>query len=179
MPGSIRGYLAAIVLATAMLPVAKPAQAASIAAQGPCVLTDGLCMSFTDSSGEIPTVRGFAFDMPVAGSALVNFQGMVQCYNPVSTVSVIDLVGQIVTTAAAVPDPTAPGGIHSSNVLPPFTNVPSATTYSLTTNFSTTRKLAYNTAGTKRVFFRIARARMDGGSKCRVFSAAFNVITVP
>ena len=158
MPGSVRGYLAAIVLAMALLPIAKPAQAVSIAAQAPCVLTgDGVCMTFSDSSGAIPTVRGYTFNMPVVGSALVNFQGMVHCYNPTTIVSVIDLVGQIVPTETTAPSPTGPGGIHSAIVLPPYTNVPSATTYSLTMNFSTTRRFAYATTGAKTVFYGMAR----------------------
>jgi hypothetical protein len=171
----IRGSLGALAIAMAVFAVEGPVRAVSIIAQPPCVTIGAICLQFFDASGAIPVIRSFTFKMAVPGDALVNFQGTVHCENLGGSVVLVDLAGQIVQSATAVPVYTRPGGIRSAVVLPVATTL----TFSQTMNYSVSRKISYGSAGNKAVFFNIARLRMDASSVCRVFTAAFNVITVP
>jgi hypothetical protein len=157
------------------------ANAASVKAQGPCAYTNGLCATF-GFDAVIPTIGSYTFTVPAAGAtAIITFNGTMQCAanGPFADEfhDVIDLASQIVTTPNAIPAYTGPGGqryamrLHFGN---PDSNTPSTTV-----NLATTRTIRYNSGGAKSVFYKFNRLRMDSGTRCNVFAAAFTVLITP
>lgn len=157
----------------------SPVTAAGITAQGPCLYTNGYCAEFTEFSSSVPLIRSYSFSMPGAGKAMVRFDGTMQCSVSASldNMDVIDLTSQIVTNAADVPDYTKPGGGRYAFRI----NKPNAETWesSVPVNLASSRTLVFTSGGTKTVHFKLVRNRMDPYTRCRVFTAAFTVITLP
>jgi hypothetical protein len=155
-----------------------PANAVNAVAQGPCAYTGGVCLSFNNTTSPIPIIRSFSFNMPAAGKALIRFDGTMQCVVGSATTGqdVIDLASQIVGAAAAVPAYTGPGGNryamrlhHNGDPFGPSTTV----------NLAASRLINYASAGSKGVHFKFAKLRMDPGTSCLVYDAAFTVVTFP
>src|SRR5262249_6623070 len=90
-----------------------PAEAAQIKSSAVCKTLTTVCQIF-GQAGTIPLIAGMIFDAPAAGTALVSFNGTMQCANNnfADDVNhgVVDVTTQIVTDAAAVPNAQAPGG---------------------------------------------------------------------
>ncbi len=157
---------------------ATPADAASIKSQGPCPLFFGICQAFQFDTA-IPVITSYAFKMPAAGTAMVSFDGTMQCTvnSTVLNTDVVDLGSQIVTSAAATADYMGPGGnryamrLHFGNL---GSSGPSATM-----NLAATRTIKYTTGGTKEVFYKFLKNRMDSGSGCTVYAMTFSVLIAP
>lgn len=155
-----------------------PASAVNILAQGPCAYSGPACLTFNGSTSPIPVIRSFAFNLPGAGKALVRFDGTMQCSvnSPTSNQDVIDLASQIVPSAATVPVYTGTGG--NRHAMRPH-HKGSGFGPSAAVNLAASRLFTYTTGGNKVVYFKISQLRMDAGTTCSVFSAAFSVTTTP
>ncbi len=155
-----------------------PANAVNAVSQGPCTYTGGACLVFNGTTAPIPVIRTFAFNMPTAGRAVVQFDGTMQCVvnSITSNQDVIDLASQIVTSPAAVPVYTGAGG--NRHAMRPHHkgsgNGPSAAV-----NLAASRLIVYGSGGVKQVHFKITQLRMDPGTSCSVLAAVFTVITFP
>jgi hypothetical protein len=166
--------------AVALFGTAGPAAAQAIVTQGPCVSASGYCLGFTEEDDAIPVVRSVVFNAPSAGTAMVRFHGSVVCFNQFFRPAVVDLVSQIVTKAAAVPDPNGPGGLRHAIVFtagsdPLFGGIDKADTF----NLRSTRVVEIAAAGPRKFFFKIASLRMDSATSCVVYNAAFSIVFVP
>lgn len=174
------GILAACLLGSAagLLPT-SPAIAAGVVAQGPCTYALDRCLLFFNDTSPIPVVRSFTFNMPGAGKVVVRFDGTMQCVVNLHTndQDVIDLAGQIVTTAAALPNYKAAGGARYGMRI----NVPNADPYdsSIAVNLAASRTITYGSGGSKTVYYKLTQLRMDPATYCVVYSAAFTVMTFP
>jgi hypothetical protein len=152
--------------------LAVPAQAkAVIKTQTPCTTSQGYCLQILPT-GTIPTIRSFQFTAPSKGTAEVTFHGSLVCTfaNPLAGAAVVDLVSQIVLTAASVPDVNGPGALRHAGTLLPST---------ISFNLASTRVFNIPAAGTKTYHFRIARQQMGANSACVVHTATFTVVFVP
>ena len=134
------------------------------------------CVSFDDND-TIPTIRQFQFTVPSAGKAAVSFTGSMVCSASGTTPQVVDLVSQIVTSAGATASLGGPSGLRHAIVLHAFEG-PSFT-FADTFSLASERVVTYASGGTKNVYFKIARLRMDLASECHVYDAAFTVVFVP
>jgi hypothetical protein len=152
--------------------------AADILAQGPCDYVNGACLSFSSGTNPIPVVRSFEFPMPLAGKALVRFDGTMQCIvaSDAGGRDVIDLASQIVSQPGDAPGYASPGGgrfamrVHPTEI---FDDASGAI------NLSSSRLINYGNPGIAKVYFKFAQLRMDPGTSCNILSAAFSVITFP
>jgi hypothetical protein len=147
-----------------------------IRTQNPCVPIPGEahCFTFADTD-PISVIRGFSLTVPSAGRALLTFNKTLYCRYNDATSSVVDLVSQIVTDVNAVPDVEDSEGLHHAIVLAPPN--PSATSDSF--NLASTREVRFAAAGTKTLYFKLAFRRMDPGTRCFVYNAAFSAVFVP
>ena len=177
MTNFIRSAVANVFFCAAAF-LASPAQSASVKAQGPCLYTSGACLTFFSGTANV-TVAKLIFNMPGAGSAVVMFNGTMQCsVNSASlNTDVVDLAGQIVNNGAAVPDYTGPGGNHYA--MRQLFPIASAFGPSTTMNLASTRTFTFASGGNKPVFYKIGVRRMDADTSCTVFSAAFTVLILP
>jgi hypothetical protein len=111
----------------------------------------------------------------------VTFHGELVCsvFSTAFSPRVVDLVSQIVTASNATPSATLAGGLrHAFVFTPPIPNV-IYTGYTTSFNLASTRVVAVTSAGNKNFYFKIARQRMDVGTSCVVYNAAFSVVFVP
>lgn len=157
-----------------------PAAAAPlIQTQDPCVGENGYCLSFLDDD-PIPVIRSITFNAPSAGTAAVKFHGSLLCNNDFFRPAVTDVVSQIVTDANAEPNMNGPGGLRHAIV---FTAGPDPFGGGMdkadTFNLDSTRVVPIDGPGIWPFHFKIARLRMDGGTFCYVYNAAFTVVFVP
>lgn len=151
--------------------------AASIVAQTPCANISGICVSF-DNDDVIPTIRSFTFNVPRPGRVQLTFHGSLYCGSSGTPADkVIDLASQIVTGGNQVPSVSGPGGLRLATVLKDESDhaFDTSTTFSL----NSVRVINYPAAGNQTVFFRIARLRMDTGTICHAYNAAFSAVITP
>jgi hypothetical protein len=178
MATTIRVFAARFFCSVVCIYLSITAAAADILAQGPCDYVNGTCLSFSSGTNPIPVVRSFEFAMPLAGKALVRFDGTMQCIvaSDADGRDVIDLVSQIVNQPGDVPAYASPGGgrfamrVHPNEV---FDDASGAI------NLSSSRLINYGNPGIAKVYFKFAQLRMDPGTSCNVLSAVFSVITFP
>jgi hypothetical protein len=145
-----------------------------IRSQAPCAALP--CVHFEDNTS-IPAIRQFQFSVPSAGTAAVSFTGSLNCYVGGTTPRVVDLVSQIVTTSGANPSLGGASALRHSDVVHEFES-PNFT-FGEAFNLASTRVIAYGSGGTKNVYFKIAKLRMDTSMECDVYDAAFSVVFVP
>jgi hypothetical protein len=159
-----------------------PANAAQIKASGICKNGASYCIAF-NNTGVIPLAGAFTFNAPTAGTALVSFNGSMQCSNfstdTGSTTGVVDLTAQILTSAAQTPDYQGPGGSRIKMRL-----APAKDDFVLTRDNSAFINLASSrvlplTAGAHGFVFKIVRKKMDALTSCIVFNGDFKVVFVP
>jgi hypothetical protein len=166
----------AIVFIVASAEVAStPANAATIKASAVCKRGTSFCMGFSES-GTIPPVANFTFVAPTAGTALVSFNGTMQCQNFGANDAqhgVVDISTQIVNDATP-PNYQAPGGGRFAMRLV----APTTVSFSGAVNLASSRVVPL-TQGSHTFSFRIARNRMDFSMSCTVFNGNFNVVFVP
>jgi hypothetical protein len=86
---------------------------------------------------------------------------------------VFDFVTQISTESTLIPDYNAPSGGRWTAQLPPATTTIS---YSQVVNITSTRRIVFQTGGSKTVYFRYTVNRLDEGTSCSVWSAGFDVV---
>lgn len=153
--------------------LAGVAAAAVIVKQAPCVTPDGYCVRFF-AGDPIPLIRSFTFNAPSAGTASVTFHGTMVCTHHDNAIAVVDLVGQIVGSAGAVPNASGPGGSRYSIVM-----VESIDGTADTFNLASTRVMPVGSAGPRTVYFKLRAVRMDVNTDCIVYNAAFSVIFIP
>lgn len=142
-----------------------------VVTQAPCTEP---CQGFHDAD-PIAVTRSIAFDAPTAGRALVTFHGSMVCWNsPGHPPVVIDLASAITTRSNSPVDPEVPSGLRHATVVPGDTSYHNE-------SFNLDSQLVFNfaNAGTRNFFFRIVRQRMDPGSYCDVYNAAFSIEFVP
>jgi hypothetical protein len=155
------------------------ADAAFIRTQAPCVNAQGYCRTFTNATPTLPIIRGFSFATPAGSVAQVTFHGSILCaVSPVvpSAKKVVDIVGQIVPISTATANHNGPGGLRYNVALDEFAG---SIRGSDTFNLASTRVFANTTAGTKLVYFKLGKLRMDSNTQCWVYNAAFSVIVTP
>ena len=158
--------------------LSNSANAAFIRTQPPCVNASGYCLSFTDSTPP-PVIRGFSFAAPAGSTAQVTFHGSILCaVSPVvpSGKKVVDLTSQIVPTSATAVNHNGRGGLRYNVTLDEFAGSIRGTD---TFNLASTSDFYYAAAGTKYVYFKLAKLRMDSATICYVYNAAFSVIVTP
>lgn len=190
MKQTIGALPAALVLglAIAAAPTGSiPAEAAQIKSSPVCKAGISFCINFTNT-GAIPLVASFTFNAPTAGTAMVSFNGSMQCVNnnssPFGDAAVVDLTTQILANAALNPNYQGPGGSRFAMRLTPANRVVTDPPLFDIIDKSVAINLASNrvmqvTPGPHTVVFKIARNRMDSGTSCGVFNGDFNVVLVP
>lgn len=144
-----------------------------IAGQSPCTRGDAFCTSFT-GTGDLPPVRSFSFDAPGKGSALVRLHGSLFCANGSTAHATIDLDSAIVTSGSDKARPDRPGGLKHAIVLEPLETFGTSDSFSL----ASTRVFEIGKRGRTTYHFVITPRRMDAGTTCYVYNAAFSVIFV-
>lgn len=176
---SIRPLVVLALCSAASISAASTASAASVKTQGPCTYTGGVCATF-DFNDDIPTISTYKFSAPAGATAVVMFDGTMQCVvqSNVSTLNVVDLAAQIVTNASGVADYTGPGGARYSMRLNFGTDL-LAPGPSTTFNLAATRSIKFVEAGNKTVYYKFNRLRMDTSTVCSVTAASFTVIITP
>ncbi len=157
----------------AMAPSAASA-AAQIRTQEPCTNGGDNCFNF--GAGIVGLgqfdLRSFTYKAPSKGNAEVSFHGSLLCAaEPGSAYKVVDLVTQITNTTAGTIGPGLPGGLRQATVLAPNT--------SNTLNLASTRMFTFKAAGTQTYHYRVRPLRIDSGSNCYVYNAAFTVVFIP
>jgi len=134
------------------------------------------CVDFDSGGATTLLVRSFAFTAPRAGTALAIFTGSMVCLdnglNDATTV--VDLVSQITTVSAAVPDEFQPGGLRHAVSWPAATVL--GTGFRVTFNLASERAVTFTAPGTKTFYFKLTKLRMDVGNSCFIQDAAFTVI---
>lgn len=150
------------------------ASAATVFIQPPCTTGNNICTTVTSSSPFPLTLRSYTFNAPRAGRAAVTLTGTMLCANaPNASFAIVDLVTQI-TNSASVAPVVNPGGLrHAKTMFGTGFGV------SDTFNVSTTRGIAYSSAGPKTVFFRIANLRLDATITCSFYNLSFVVTFAP
>jgi hypothetical protein len=170
---------AILMLGTAVLGVlAAPAPDASAAAliqtQAPCANGGASCFNFgvgIVGLGQFD-IRTFTFRAPSKGNAAVSFHGSLLCGADLSAGNkVVDLVTQITNSAGATAQPNLPGGLRQATVLAPNT--------SQTLNLASSRMVRFNAAGSQTFHFAVRPLRIDAGTNCYIYNAAFTVIFIP
>lgn len=160
---------------SSLVGAAPAAAAALMKTQAPCTTATNYCLSFA-AGDPIPVIRSISFTAPDAGSAQVTFHGSLYCANTGSIADkVVDLATQIVNDRKATPDPNGPGGLRHAIVLKDTTQ--NAQNTSDTFNLASTRVLALS-PGSHKFYFKIASLRMDAGTTCFVYNAAFSIIFI-
>jgi hypothetical protein len=143
------------------------------------VTAGGYCVFFNEAN-PIPVIRSISFNSPSAGTAAIKFHGSLICNNEFFRPAVSDVVSQIVTNADATPDVNGPGGLRHAIV---FTAGPDPFGGGMvkadTFNLNSTRVVSIPGLGIQQFYFKIARQRMDGGTFCYVYNAAFTIVFVP
>lgn len=169
----------ACALAVASMPALSPAQTV-VRAQGPCTPVTGQSYCFVfDANDPVPVVRAFTYTVPGPGRAVVSFHGAMFCGGGFNSAGeVIDLVSQIVSNAGTVPSLTGPGALRHATRLA-SSNATGGYGLSTTFNLASTRVFALPSAGTRTVYFKLDRLRMDASTDCTVYNAAFTVVFVP
>ena len=124
------------------------------------------CQRF-DYNDPIPIIRSYSFSVPVAGNAEGTFHGSLTCSHNSTTLKTVQLTTQI-TTVNINPRYFGPGGmLYSARFIGTDTF-----------NLASTRVISYSTAGTKTVYFKIARVSMNSGLTCSVYTANFSVVFI-
>lgn len=161
-----------VIALVAFAALAAPASALEVDAQGPC--PGGVCASF-QASDVIPAIRDFVFDIAEPGPVLARFSGKLYCGTDSGTSdAVVDLVSQIVTEPGATADLAGPGGLRHAVSLSSFQS--DEVTPGNTFDLASVRRINFATAGRKRIYFKLARLRMDPGTSCIVQNAAFSIV---
>jgi hypothetical protein len=167
------------VIAAAQI-ASAPANAAMIKASAVCKKGTSYCMRFF-STDAILVVTSMAFVAPTNGTALVSFDGSMQCVNGSTDngtgFGVVDLTTQIVNDNTP-PDAQEPGGARIALRLPPAAGATFAA-YSAAINLASSRVVALKKGGPHKFHFKIAQNRMDTLTTCTVFNGTFNVVFVP
>jgi hypothetical protein len=154
---------------------AGSAFAAFATTQAPCTTAPGWCLRFTGAAVP-PVLRSLTFNAPTAGVAVATFHGSLNCVNTGTARATIDLVSQIVDSAAAPALQNGPGGLRHLTLLPPQSlGQNSAATF----NLASTRALSVAAAGSKTFTFKLRRVRMDPGTSCYLYNAVFTVVFTP
>ena len=82
---------------------------------------------------------------------------------------VVDIVGQIVPISTATANHSGPGGLRYNVTLDEWAgNIRGSDTF----NLASTRVFANTAAGTKYVYFKLRKLRMDPNTQCWVYNAA-------
>lgn len=151
------------------------AHAAFAKTQSPCVTASSSCLSFNGAN--VPaTLRSFGYNPAKAGVAVATFHGSLNCANTGTSRATIDLVTQIVDSAAAPVQLTGPGGLRHQTLLPPKSG---GTNSSVTFNLASTRTFTIPASGPRTVILKLRKQRMDAGTVCFLYNAVFTVIFVP
>ena len=132
------------------------AATAEIFAQRPCELNAGRCGFFDQSTNPIPLVRAFDFDMATPGSALVRFDGMLQCeFNSHDdNGNVIDIATRILSKPGEPIDHTSAGGArHAMRFIFPSDREFAPST---AVNLASSRVIRYANPGRATVMFMIS-----------------------
>ena len=159
----------AIVAVLGYFHIGGAALAATVLTQAPCVdAPNPWCLSF-GPNGTIPVIRIIRLNADAAGKAIVTFHGSVACLNsPTGLKGEVELVSQIVTGAAANPDPAQPGGLLHTGTLPPDGRA--------TFNLGSTRVFTVPGAGAFTYRSKIRRVGLSPASAvCRVYNAVFTI----
>lgn len=169
--------LSALVLLLGGTPVMAPgaaSAAAQIKTQEPCTNGGDNCFNFgvgIVGLGQFD-LRSFTYKAPSKGSAEVSFHGSLLCAaDPGSVFKVVDLVTQITNSTTGTIGAGLPGGLRQAMVLAPNT--------SNTFNLASTRVFTFKAAGSQTYHYRVRPLRIDGGTNCYVYNAAFTVVFVP
>jgi hypothetical protein len=153
------------------------AQTVRIFQQPPCNLLKGVCISLNPARLKTATLRAYTFNAPGPGVASVSFTGTMTCVNnqvgTFGNLGVFDFETQITTESTLIPDYNAPSGARWTAQLPPATT---AVAYSQAVNIASTRRIVFQTGGSKTVYFRYTVNRLDQGTSCSVWSAGFDVV---
>lgn len=165
------GLFAVILIA---VPDGSARAAAQISAQAPCTTGGGgECFNFgvgIVGLGQFD-MRSFAFRAPSKGTAEVTFHGSLVCGADNSRANVVvDLITQIVNSRTAVPQANGPGGMRQAVVLRANT--------SDSFNLASTRTFSFGSAGTQTFYFRVRPLRIDSGTDCYIYNAAFTVMFI-
>lgn len=156
--------------------IGSSAEAAAIKQSPVCKTNTDYCIEFYDDDPTVPVVASATFYVPTAGTALVSFNGSMQCGNQSNLDdvphSVIDLSTQIVSGTAA-PNYQGPGGSRFAMRLPP-----GAVDHSVPINLASSRVIPV-TRGQHTFSFKIVRNRMDALTFCTVFNGDFKMVLVP
>lgn len=169
--------LSALVLLIGVTPAMAPGMAsaaAQIRTQAPCTGGGDNCFNF--GAGIVGLgqfdLRSFTYKAPSKGNAEVSFHGSLLCAaEPGSAYKVVDLVTQITNTTDGTIGPGLPGGLRQATVLAPNT--------SNTLNLASTRMFTFKAAGSQTYHYRVRPLRIDSGSNCYVYNAAFTVVFIP
>lgn len=153
----------------------EDAQAGRLKGQDGCRdRPDAACLKF-DHDDPIPVVRSFQIAGGRPGSYEIHFNGSMECSNASSSRAIIDLVSQITTDAEGTPAIDAPSGLRHAVVLDPGVAGQPAPSESFT--LFSVRTLT-TTVPNQVVSFRLARARMDPGTSCRLFNDSLSAFFV-
>ncbi len=150
------------------------AAAATIKTQAPCTNGGDNCFNF--GVGILGLVefdlRSFTFKAPSKGNAAVSFNGSLVCGADLSGNNrVVDLVMQITNSTSGAASANLPGGLRQAMVL--------ATNTSNTFNLAATRVFTFNGASTQTFHYRVRPRRIDPGTNCFIYNAAFTVVFIP
>jgi hypothetical protein len=173
MKKASRALLMLWFLAIGAMAAGAASAAALIQTQSPCNNGGDACFNFgVGIGGGQFDIRAMTFTAPSKGRADVSFHGSVVC-GAANTPGnkVVDLVTQITNSASAIAAPNLPGGLRQATVLAPNT--------SQTLNLASTRVITFPAAGTQTFRFRVRPLRIDAGTNCFIYNAAFTVIFIP
>ncbi len=115
--------------------------------------------------------------MPSSGAVEITFHGAAYCSSSTIADSVVDLTSQIVTSTTAAVNVNGPGGLRHAVTLKDESD--HALNSSTTFNLASTRVIRYPSGGSKSVFFKFERLRMDTGTRCYIYNATFSAVFVP
>jgi len=165
-----------VILIAACSVAASLAPAATIKSSPVCAKDVAECLEF--GAGEpIPTIAHIKFTASGAGTALVSFNGSMQCRNSSITNDinhgVVDLTSGILMNSET-PDYQSPGGSRIAVRIP----AGGAGAYSVPVNLASSRVVAL-TAGQYVFTFKISPSRMDEDTSCIVYNGNFNIVFVP
>lgn len=147
--------------------------AAFLKTQEPC--HPDTCVQIGAGTGD-KVLRSFKVKIPGPGKLQVTFNGSLACVNETAAEAVVDLNSQIVTKSKSGVNATGAGGLRLAVVVQPkdATGYDSAEAFSLVSK----RVISVGGAGTKTIYMKVHRSRMDAGTHCYSYNHAFSVLFV-
>lgn len=168
------GLLLLLLLGALSLAASPASAAAKIATQSPCTNGGDNCFNFGAGSAGLSYLefRAFTFSAPSKGTAQVTFHGSLLCAaSNTAGNKVVDIETQIVNSSGAIPSANQPGGLRLATVLAPNT--------SQTLSLASTRVFSVTGSGNQTYRFRSKARRIDSGTNCYIYNAAFSVVFIP